>query len=162
MTARSRIAAVTLIRRVLPALGVTLFSYFGIRLIFMGWLRQHYMTPVTTIYSLTANPLPGGAFWQPGQGFRGPNGPISLPNGNNIVTVGNGFPLSAVPAVCRTHPIGGPGTLSCLSQHGYLQYLTYQPAMRYWPFQFIEAGIFVAIAAALIAVTFAVINRRDA
>ena len=66
MTARSRIAAVTLIRRVLPALGVTLFSYFGIRLIFMGWLRQHYMTPVTTIYSLTANPLPGGAFWQLG------------------------------------------------------------------------------------------------
>ena len=33
---------------------------------------------------------------------------------------------------------------------------------RYWPFQFIETGIFVALAAVLIAVSFAVINRRDA
>jgi hypothetical protein len=66
-----------------------------------------------------------------------------------------------------THgPSGGlipaPHTVSCLTQHGFAQYLTYQPADRYWPFQFIEAGIFVAFAAVLIAVTFAVINRRDA
>ena len=50
----------------------------------------------------------------------------------------------------------------CLTSHGYSQYITYQPAARYWPFQFIEAGIFVALAAVLIAVAFAVINRRDA
>jgi hypothetical protein len=55
-----------------------------------------------------------------------------------------------------------PNVLSCLSSHGYAQYITDQPATRYWPFQFIEAGIFAAIAATLIAVTFAVINRRDA
>ena len=72
-----------------------------------------------------------------------------------------------MPAACVTRgPLGGellgPQTLACLAKHGYTQYLTYQPADRYWPFQFIEAGIFVAIAAALIAVTFAVINRRDA
>jgi len=161
------IAAGTVIRRVLPALGVTLFGYFGIRLIFMGWIRQHYMSPVTTTVSIAANYLPSGAFWQLGQGFRGPNGLISLPNGNNIHTVGNGFPLSDVPAACLTHgPAGGtrpsPDVLSCLGSHGFVQYFTYQPADRYWPFQFIEAGIFVAMAAALIAVTFAVISRRDA
>ena len=161
------ITAGTLIRRVLPALGVTLFGYFGVRLVFMGWIRQHYMTPVTTTYSIAQNYLPGGAIWQLGQGFRGPNGPISMPNGDNIMIVGNGFPAADVPAACVTHgPLGGEQlgrqTIDCLGQHGYMQYLTYQPASRYWPFQFIEAGIFVAIAAALIAVTFAVINRRDA
>ena len=36
------------------------------------------------------------------------------------------------------------------------------PGYRFWPFQFIETGIFVALAAALIAVTFLVVRRRDA
>jgi hypothetical protein len=163
------IAAGTLIRRVLPALGVTLGGYFGVRLIIMGWIRQHYMAPVTTTFGLDKNYyLPKGAFWQLAQGFRGPNGPLAPPpNGDVIAITGNGFPLSDAPAACLARgPSGGlrpgPGTLSCLTQHGYTQYLTYQPAGRYWPFQFIEAGIFVALAAVLIAVTFAIINRRDA
>jgi ABC-type transport system involved in multi-copper enzyme maturation permease subunit len=163
------IAAGTVIRRVLPALGVTLFGYFGVRLIIMGWIRQHYMTPVTATFSIAQDSpkdyLPKGAFWQLGQGFLGPNGPISLPNSNSVQIIGNGFPVSDVPAACGVHN-SGPHTsatiLSCLSKHGYAQYLTYQPAGRYWPFQFIEAGIFVALTAALIALAFAVINRRDA
>jgi hypothetical protein len=163
------IAAGTLIRRVLPALGVTLAAYFGVRLIIMGWIRQHYMAPVTATFGLNQNyDLPKGAFWQLAQGFRGPNGPLSLPaaSGNGGIGVG-GFPLSDVPAACLTHGsrggvLPGPHALSCLAQHGFTQYLTYQPATRYWPFQFIETGIFVVLAAALIAVTFAVINRRDA
>lgn len=161
------IAAGTLIRRVLPALGVTLFGYFGVRLIFMGWLRQHYMAPVTSTFGIASNYLPKGAFWQLAQGFIGPNGPLAIPQAQNTVDVGNGFPLSDVPAACLTHKPGGhvvpvSNVLSCLTQHGYYQYLTYQPADRYWPFQFIEAGIFVALAAALIALTFAVVNRSDA
>lgn len=162
------IAAGTVIRRVLPALGVTLFGYFGIRLIIMGWIRQHYMAPVTTMFSIAQDSpkgyLPKGAFWQLAQGFRGPNGPISLPNSGSVRGVGNGFPLSAVPSECLTHsgPHPTQHILSCLANHGYAQYVTYQPATRYWPFQFIEAGIFVALAAALIAVAFAVISRRDA
>jgi hypothetical protein len=164
------IAAGTLIRRVLPALGVTLAGYFGVRLIIMGWIRQHYLTPVTIKFSI-AQPfyLPKGAFWQLAQGFLGPNVTVSTPAPTAGATqiVGNGFPVSAVPADCMTHgSLGGthpaPDVLSCLARHGYAQYLTYQPATRYWPFQFIEAGIFVALAAVLVAVTFAVINRRDA
>jgi hypothetical protein len=37
-----------------------------------------------------------------------------------------------------------------------------QPASRYWPFQGIETGIYLLLAAALIAVTFAILRRRDA
>ena len=162
------ITAGTLIRRVLPALGVTLGGYFGVRLIFMGWIRQHYMTPVTTKFSIAAEVpyIPQGAFWQVGQGFLGPHGPLNLPPlpGGDVEVVGNGFPVSAVPAECMTHsgPHPTQNILSCLANHGYAQYVTYQPATRYWPFQFIEAGIFVALAAVLVAVTFAIINRRDA
>ena len=41
-------------------------------------------------------------------------------------------------------------------------FLTYQPADRFWTFQGIEAGIFLALAFALIAVTAVVLLRRDA
>jgi len=160
------IAAGAVIRRVLPALGVTLFGYFGVRLIIMGWIRQHYMTPVTTKFSIGQDVpyIPKGAAWQLAQGFTGPNGPISLPNSDTVQIIGNGFPVSAVPPACHVHGLKDPtaAILSCLGKHGYAQYVTYQPAYRYWPFQFIEAGIFVALAAVLIALAFAVINRRDA
>ncbi len=52
--------------------------------------------------------------------------------------------------------------LSCLNAHGFRQYMTYQPASRYWPFQFIEIGIYLALTVALIAATFAILRRRDA
>jgi hypothetical protein len=36
------------------------------------------------------------------------------------------------------------------------------PGSRYWAFQGIETGIFLLLAAALLAITFVVIMRRDA
>jgi hypothetical protein len=161
------IAAGTLIRRVLPALGVTLGVFFAVRLMIMGWVRQHYMTPVTTVYNISQSFIvpPKGAAWILGQGFRGPNGPLPVPGGNSVQIVGNGIPVADIPAACHAYFTQGhpqARLFTCLTSHGYSQYLTYQPAARYWPFQFIEAGIFVVLAAALIAVAFAVINRRDA
>jgi len=49
-----------------------------------------------------------------------------------------------------------------LARAGYHSFTTYQPGYRFWPFQFIETGIFVALAAVLIAVTFLVVRRHDA
>jgi ABC-type transport system involved in multi-copper enzyme maturation permease subunit len=40
--------------------------------------------------------------------------------------------------------------------------VTYQPADRFWPFQFIEAGIFVALTAAALGVTIWLLHRRAA
>ena len=51
---------------------------------------------------------------------------------------------------------------SCMQAHGWRGFATYQPASRYWPFQGIETGIYVLLAAALIAVTFVIVRRRDA
>ena len=41
-------------------------------------------------------------------------------------------------------------------------FITYQPSGRYWAFQSIETGIFVLLAAALLAVTAYVLINRDA
>jgi hypothetical protein len=161
------IAAGTLIRRVLPALGVTLGVFFAVRLVIMGWIRQHYMTPVTSTYNIMQGVIlpPKGAAWILGQGIRGPNGPLGTSGGTSAQIVGDGFPVADIPAACHAYFSQGEAQAKlfrCLTSHGYAQYITYQPAARYWPFQFIEAGIFVVLAAALVAVAFAVINRRDA
>jgi len=38
--------------------------------------------------------------------------------------------------------------------------LIYQPADRFWPFQFIEAGIFVALTATALGATIWLLHRR--
>jgi hypothetical protein len=151
-----------LIRRVIPAIAVTLGGYFAVRLMIMGWVRQHYMTPVTLTSGIETNIMPSGAVWQISQGIAGPHGPVQ-PDGSGII--GAGFPVNQIPRACG-HNIGNgqasQSVFSCIDRLGFHQFVTYQPASRYWQFQGIEAGIFVALAAALIAVAFTALRRRDA
>ncbi len=68
------ICAGTLLRRTLPALAVTLAGFAGLRAVTALWLRQHYMTPVTIYYKLTAPFVPAGSSLGVSQGILGPNG----------------------------------------------------------------------------------------
>ena len=154
------IAAGTLIGRSLPALAVTGGVFLAVRLVVTYWVRVHYMPAVTTIYSVTQNLTPKGQFWPLAQGVVLPGGQFSTG-----MSVGPGFvansPGSALPAACQ--PLGPVNSvLACLRRLGYRSFATYQPGYRFWPFQFIETGIFVALAAVLIAVTFLAVRRRDA
>ncbi len=153
------IAAGTLIGRSLPALAVTCGVFLTIRLSVTYWVRVHYMPAVTTIYSVTQNLTGKGAYWQLAQGVVLPNGQL-----NTSLTVGPGYIVGSgpVPAPCSGTTAQISATLVCMAHLGYHSFTTYQPGYRFWPFQFIETGIFVALAAALIAVTFLVVQRRDA
>jgi hypothetical protein len=51
---------------------------------------------------------------------------------------------------------------SCIQSAGFRQFTTYQPISRFWAFQSIETVIFLALAAALVAVAVVVVRRRDA
>ncbi len=60
-------------------------------------------------------------------------------------------------------PLGKPSqeTLAqCFAQHGYTQLTSYQPASRFWPFQWIEGGWLLALSVLLIAVTLWLVRRR--
>ena len=146
------IAAGTLIGRSLPAIAVTGGVFLAIRMVVTYWARAHYLRAVTVIYSVTQNFTPKGAFWPLSEG-------TVLPGGRLLPEVGGFIPI---PASC--HPAEGQirAALACTARLGYRSFTTYQPGYRFWPFQFIETGIFVALAAALIAVTFVVVRRRDA
>jgi len=156
------IAAGTVARRTLPAIAVVLGGFIGLRLVISDFLRQHYMTAVTTYYHVTGSFTPPGQAWVLAQGAVSRTG-VVVPQG-----WGDLYP--ALPAACRrllpTAPTGQSGwlnaVLSCMQAHGWRGFATYQPASRYWPFQGIETGIYLLLAAALIAVTFAIVRRRDA
>lgn len=148
------ICAGALLRRTVPALGVTLAAFVGLRAFVAQWLRLHYMTPVTVFYKLTAPFTPAGSYLNVSQGIVGANRKFVAPNFN--LPNFDGVPL---PRACQSTQ-GVP--TSCLAAHGYLGFLKYQPANRFWAFQGIEAGIFVVLAIGLLGVTFWVLDRRDA
>ena len=157
------IAAGAVARRTLPAIAVALGGFIALRLVISGFLRQHYMAAVTAHYNLTGSFAPPGRAWVLAQGAVSKTGQVVLTGWG---TLGDG----ALPASCQRLLTAGPATksgsmnamFSCMQAHGWRGFATYQPASRYWPFQGIETGIYVLLAAALIAVTFVIVRSRDA
>jgi hypothetical protein len=167
------IAAGALFRRTLPALAATIAVFTLLRLVIGQDLRSHYLSAVTRTFSFIPRPghplaLPRGSYWLVSQGLVGPAGriPTSPAHGPAVSLTVSGVPIniSDMPSACAALAIQAPGRVfSCLTAHGYRGiFVSYQPAGRYWAFQGIETGIFVLLAAALIAVTAIVVLRRDA
>ena len=161
------IAAGTLLRRTLPALAVTIGVFTFLRLVIGQDLRSHYLTAVTTPFSfLHAPPSPKGSYWLVSGGVVGPAGQVANSHahgGPGVSFGGVPVPIDNMPSACRVLVFQSPLKFgSCLAAHGYRGFISYQPASRYWTFQGIETGIFVLLAAALIAVTAIVVLRRDA
>ena len=169
------ITAGALARRTLPAIGITLAGFIAVRFVVFGWVRPHLMSAVTTYFPLNVGFTPAGSFWQLAAGYVGADGqPITIPqstNGQVLNTAIGGIPVTSLPAPCQA--LAGSGNtpftrasehavLACAQAHHIRAFLTYQPAGRYWAFQGIETGIFVLLAAALLAVAFAAVTRRDA
>jgi hypothetical protein len=160
------IAAGTVARRTLPAIAVALAGFVALRLVIADFVRPHYMTAVTHYYNLTSSFTPPGQVWLYNQGGVSATG--------HVVQQGWGDLVPALPPAClrvfndtQGLPSKSGGSalnpvFSCLQAHGWRGFATYQPASRYWLFQGIETGIFVLLAAALIAVTFVIVRRRDA
>jgi hypothetical protein len=151
------ITAGAVTRRVVPAIGLTLAGFIAARAVIFGWARQHYMGAVTHVYGLTQGYTPPGAAWQIASGVSTPAGQlVGMTDG---AVIAPNVSASVVPPSCHG---ADQAVLACMQSAGFRQFVTYQPADRYWAFQGIETGIFVALAAALLAVTWYVIRKRDA
>jgi hypothetical protein len=160
-----------LVRRAVPAMAVTLAIFAAVQVAMPLWGRPHLIQPDRTIatiesvqgslsslgsstITITASVVPG----QPGAWIIS-SGAVNAA----------GQPVSTVPAACVTRrpangTAGGPppgrGLGHCLGSQGIREAVTYQPASRYWAFQWIETGIFLAIALALAGFCFWRLGRR--
>jgi hypothetical protein len=143
------IAAGAAFRRVLPAMAATFAVFTGLRFLIAEYARPHYLTPVSRLFPFGPDNGPSGSWVLPSV--------VTGPGGQRY---GN-FTFLDVPAACRSQE-QKPSLPSCMTAHGFRDLITYQPAGRFWAFQGIEAGIFLVLAAALIAVTFRLVLARDA
>jgi hypothetical protein len=138
----------TVSRKVLPAMGITLVGYVAVRILVETLVRPHYMAPE----SLSA-PIQDAQQWNPASGdWVYAQGVI---NGTgHLVAPNSQIQCSAADARCGNELIqqgfgAGP----------YSNWMQYQPGTRFWAFQGIETGIFLALAALLLYLTVRRIRR---
>ncbi len=145
---RPGVTAGVLIRRTLPAMAVTLAGFAFVQLAWPSWVRPHLIPPVRATAAVGANPL---------------NTAVLTHNGGLIVPVTNlpgAWIVSNQTITTAGHVFVLPDVRACASgtarqcnawlatQHLRRQ-ITYQPASRYWAFQWYETAIFLALALAL-------------
>jgi len=154
-----------LIRRVVPAIAATLAGYAGLAFAAGLYLRPHYLTPLTArnLFNVPTSAWIVSQWWTKG------GRTVSQSTMNQML---NSMFYRLMPVVHRSAPKSSDGKeqkhvtsldiLHYLTQHGYTQWTRYQPASRFWPFQWIEAGWLVALSVLLIAATVWLVRRRAA
>jgi hypothetical protein len=147
-----------LIRRAVPAMALTLAIFAALQFAMPLWVRPHLIPPDRTVVSgpsffasaavsagtLTASTVPG----QP-EAWILASGAINA----------TGQPVAAIPAACLpTSQVKAKAPSqdlgACMASRGIREAITYQPASRYWPLQWIETGIFVALSLILAGLCF--------
>ncbi|HEX4216719.1 MAG TPA: hypothetical protein VIA06_25670 [Candidatus Dormibacteraeota bacterium] len=163
------VTAGVLIRRAIPAMALTLSVFVLLQVAVPLWARPHLFPPERSLTSLSAfADLPdvsveNGSFTVITDGWtREPEGWVLSSETVDLA----GQPISSIPAACtRAAQLTGgkgesAGLLNCLSSHGVRIAVTYQPASRYWAFQWTETAIYGALALALAGYCFWRIVRR--
>ena len=147
------VTAGVVIRRTLPAMATTLGAFLAARLLIQNWVRPHFATPLKVSQSLT---LQNGAPLQghPGDWLLSNN----YINASDHVVSNVSCPASTGSRGTQGVPPDNAAVRACLS--GYRQILSYQPASRYWAFQWYETAIFAGLALAVIAFCFWWVRQR--
>ncbi|MEU7853416.1 ABC transporter permease [Nonomuraea sp. NPDC049141] len=168
-----------MVRRTVPAMAITLAVFVAIQLAMPMLVRPHLMAPVTSTFELSEanvdglginrerggyvevrlnNSVPGDAgAWVLSSGILDPSGrPVAGPEpGVGLVQI------STTSGPCS--PSGQQGMGACpaeINRLGYRQQATYQPLNRFWPFQWIETGIYALLTLGLTWLCFWWIRKR--
>ncbi len=160
-------------KKTMVAAGVTLGLFIALALIAVpNFVRPHYMAPVTVVAQMgpaaVDSKIPEGANWLLSRNIINQNGEVvqdifsSAPaqcqkiiQQMQIGTSAGGNRVKAVPG-------GGDSIDACLNKAGWHQIATFQPSYRYWDFQRIEAGIYLALTVLAVGATYLLVLRRDA
>lgn len=179
------------IRRTVPAMAATLGVFVFVRVALSAWVRPHLMAPVhQTLSLLGAGPGKqvalgiGYSNGGPLQLFvKGGGPPRSWTLSSQVVT-SSGHRLSSAQLSAFLHQhcpnvgpppapppgggiakvIGPSADRTCLAQVAktFHVLVAYQPDSRYWAFQWMEAGLFVALAGAALVGCYLWVTRRIA
>jgi hypothetical protein len=137
------IFAGTVTRKVLPAMATTLVVFLAARVAVTMWVRPNIRSPLTQTYPVAAEspmlPNPGLGNWMLASDIHNKDGTLRARNST---------------AFCEVGPERG-----CTDNGAYNSW-TIQPGDRFWLFQWVEAGLFVALAAVLMYAALWQVRRR--
>jgi len=158
------VLAGVLIRRSIPAMAVTLAVFGGMLISWTKWVRPHLLPA-----RMASVPLISGN----GQPFN----ELMISGGHTVTVVGTwaqpgAWLLSNQTVTASGRPFTGPAAQACttgsmqactrwLASLHLRQLITYQPASRYWPLQWEEAGLFLLMAILLTGLSVWWIRRRS-
>jgi ABC-type transport system involved in multi-copper enzyme maturation permease subunit len=161
------VTAGALIQRTVPAMAITLAIFAAIQIAMPLWIRpnlfpaEHTVIPVSSLQqiSLQQSGLNGSHFNLGAENLPSQPGAWLLSSG---AVNAAGQAISTTPAACTTQTDGNNTSafIDCLGGHGVRESITYQPASRYWAFQWTETAIYLALALALAGYCFRRLNRR--
>jgi hypothetical protein len=165
------VTAGVLLRRTLPAMAISLALFVGSRLAVTYWVRPHFLAPVKQSLTLVWGPGAGFAEGSAGGGFFLIPPTAKLPNAwvySNAVVDRAGHPPSSqflqntCPALTGGSPPSAQQVNSCIAAIAakFDQVVTYQPANRYWTFQWYETAIFAVLAFMLAGLCFWWVSSR--
>jgi hypothetical protein len=150
-----------LVRRTLPAMILTLVAFIAVQIAMPNLVRPYLMPPMTTSQQMTADAINelrslGGLTDRPTVG--GLTVPDAWVTETSELLTANGQPLDVDRFNACIGP-GGPsegtgrfgGAAECLGDLDLHVTASYQPNHRYWPFQWLESAIYLALAALLAA-----------
>lgn len=186
------IALGTLLKRTMVAIGIMLVLLLATQIGVGSFVRPHYMTPWSYSAALLqdnanagggplsapAPPNSGAAWVVSGDIVSASGQPLSWSNplqacivthpdngdsasgGQHVAAVSKGDGAVRDAIMSRN---GGPAVdFRCLANHGYHYAVKYQPAYRYWDFQRIETGLYLAMSLIPLGATYWLVPRRDA
>jgi hypothetical protein len=150
-----------LIRRVVPAIAATIAVYAGLAFAAGGLLREHYLAPLVT----SSLNLPGST-WVLGQWWTHGGTTYSQAAMYNVINSAWQALNPPSPGAGAAGAAGKYGdyltVVRYLGKHGYTLLTRYQPASRFWPFQWIEGGWLLALSVLCMAAAVWLVRRRAA
>jgi hypothetical protein len=118
-----------------------------------GLLRAHYLAPVTTArLNVSSSAWVLSEQWKTTQG-----GHLVSQSALSQVLQRGGAQIAGKGGIPRSL-----ASWRYLVRHGFTQWTTYQPASRFWTFQWIESGWLLALSVVLIALSVWFVRRRSA
>jgi hypothetical protein len=172
------VTAGVLLRRTLPAMAVTLAVFVAVQVLMPNFVRPYLFTPAhftapvsfqhgqfnTNVASGLTDMQFTGSFAKPGAWVLSDS--VITPSGaqpSDIIMTPVGPQFTVIPRACGPAPGSGFSAATCpeaLASMHLRQSVTYQPASRFWPLQWIETGIYLVLAAGLGGLCVAQVRRR--
>ena len=152
-----------LVRRTVPAIAITLAVFAAVQVAMPLWVRPHLFTPVRTVSALSPSGITGmGTFGATGNLFVRAQADIpgAWVYSSQVTTPGGSTSLGPVPQACTSDGWSTNACTAALAKLHLRQVVTYQPASRYWAFQWTETGIYLLLALLLTGFCIWWVNRR--